>query len=104
MKDGVSLAEAARRFFRNPSPSAVSRWVNKGVRAPGGTRVFLRAEREGGRLYITEADAAEFLNALNIRPCDELPEPPVTSRPKGRTARQREIAVRRAERRLQRAG
>ena len=51
------------------SPSAVSRWCSRGVKAPDGRRVRLEHVRAGGKLLTSAESVARFFTALT----DEAP-------------------------------
>lgn len=69
--DAVPLTTALREWFprgRSGNPvhlSTAMRWINRGVLAANGERVFLRAVRIGGTTYLRPADAERFILALN---------------------------------------
>jgi excisionase family DNA binding protein len=56
--DRSSVSQVARRL--GVHPSTVARWLADGV-----VGVRLPAKRIGGRYFITEADLAGFLDAIN---------------------------------------
>lgn len=65
--DAISLADACRmlpaRGGKQPSPSAVRRWVGEGVKGPTGNRVRLRAFRIG-RTWFTRVEwVKDFISA-----------------------------------------
>ena len=62
---GLTLREISRSLDRTVDRSTVGRWVRRGVLAPDGRRVYLRARRLGGRLVVTREALDNFLAALN---------------------------------------
>ncbi len=70
---GLSAAAKSLPRLNRDRPVAIStlvRWVTKGVRGPGGSRVRLEAVRLGGR-WITSAEAiARFVSALSDKPSE----------------------------------
>ena len=86
----ISLKEAAKLLGKRVSYSTWWRWGQRGIR---GHR--LRLTRVGGRTAVSVEALEEFLAAINVQP-GELPKVPQT--------RQREAAIRAAERDLDDAG
>ena len=69
-----SLAEAARRFFPDPTPCPQSliRWGTLGAKMRDGQRLKLRLQRHPGRWTVSELAIQEFLELLTT---DRLGEP-----------------------------
>jgi hypothetical protein len=61
----MTIAEIRGSLDRPVDRATVARWVRRGILAPDGRRVYLRAKRLGGRLMVTRNSLDEFLAALN---------------------------------------
>lgn len=101
---GEPLSRAARRFpsYRQGRPVTLSclvRWIQNGVRGPGGDRVHLEAARLAGRWITTPQAITRFLAAQSPELGNASPE---HSTPRSPSARQR--ASERAARELERVG
>jgi len=98
----LSLNQAARRLppgrrNRHMSMSCVLRWVLSGVHGPDGERVKLEALRLGGR-WLTSIEALGRF-AERLTPQGDNATPSI-----GRTPKQRQRAIDRAEKELTRMG
>jgi hypothetical protein len=78
-------------------PSAVTRWILRGLRRPDGSRIRLEAIRAGGTWRIRPSALHNFLGAMTPIPADALPTAP-------RSPVQRTRADRRAAARLEALG
>jgi len=110
MHDGqyITLHEAAKLVPGGTSANCIWRWARKGVIARSGERVRLQHVRIGGKLFTTaewltqfglalaEADASYFM-------LEGKPVAPVSAS-RGRTEKQRQAAIERAERELAEMG
>jgi hypothetical protein len=86
----LSLNEAAKLLGRRVSMSTWWRWGKRGVR---GHRLNLT--RVGGRVLVSVQALQTFISATNAKPGEPVPT---------RTNRQREAAIRQAERECEAAG
>ncbi len=96
----ITIPQAAKRIpgraDRPTNISTVWRWIVRGARGPGGTRVRLRAARCGGRWLTSHEAVQEFMDQLTPRLDSETAEV--------RTRTQRESAAERAGRKLDELG
>jgi hypothetical protein len=90
----LSLGQAARRLPGHPALSTLWRWQIKGVLG-----VRLETVLVGGRRYTSVEALSRFVESSN-----RVQEPPCGAVPRTRTAREREAAIRRAERELREMG
>ena len=63
---GHAVTEIASGLGRHTA--TVYTWIKAGVIGPDGNRVFLKAQRIGGRLYVPEANLQRFIDELNPPP------------------------------------
>lgn len=104
----ITLTEATRLAPGRPSVNCVWRWCRKGVLARSGERVRLQHVRIGGKLYTTADWLSQFGQALAAADASyfNLEDRPVIVEPapRGRTEKQRQAAIERAERELKEMG
>jgi hypothetical protein len=94
-----TMADAAKSLGTHPS--AVSRWILRGIKGRDGQFRRLVASRIGGRWMVRQTDLDEFVAAVTADRLDEPTTAAVTS-PRLPLARQR--AIEQAERELTAAG
>lgn len=59
----LSAAQIARRY--EVDSTTVLGWSRRGLRGPGGKRIYLRGTRIGGKVRFTPDAVADFLAELN---------------------------------------
>jgi hypothetical protein len=105
--NGLGLGQLARRCppsrgTRQVSPETLSRWITRGVKGPGGRRIYLEGARLGGRWVSTEMALARFIAALTPSQTDTSDQPAAQTKPQA--ARTRQDAQERARQELDRLG
>ena len=104
----ITLTQAAKLAPGRPSVNCIWRWCRKGVLARSGQRVNLQHVRIGGKLFTTAAWLSQFGQALadadaNYFRLDGKPVIPVSA-PRGRSEKERQSAIGKAERELAEMG
>lgn len=107
-QDYITLTEAAKLAPSRPSVNCIWRWCRKGVLARNGERLRMQHVRIGGKLYTNAAWLVEFGQALAQADTEyfKLESRPVAVQPtpRGRTEKERQAAIERAERELAEMG
>jgi len=62
------LSEANESLLGRVCVRTAYRWRTHGVKTPAGTRVKLRCQRIGGRLFTTRKWVSEFIQSQNVDP------------------------------------
>jgi len=104
----ITLTQAAKLAPSRPSVNCIWRWCRKGVLARSGERIRLQHVRIGGKLYTTADWLSQFGQTLaqadaSYFQLEGKPVAPVSA-PRGRTEKQRQAAIEKAERELAEMG
>lgn len=107
-QDYITLTEATKLAPGRPSVNCIWRWARRGMLARNGERVHLEHVRIGGKLFTTEAWLSQFGQALaeadaSYFKLDDKPTVLVSS-PRGRSDKERQAAIEKAERELKEMG
>lgn len=104
----ITLTQAAKLAPGRPSINCLWRWCRKGVLARNGEQVRLQHVRIGGKLFTTTEWLSQFGQALaeadaNYFRLDHRRVMP-TPAPRGRTDKERQAAIEKAQRELKEMG